>query len=687
MNPNFTNSNPINPTMAVNDDKTRALKQFNTFDMDYSHPLTARFGDETPFYVFDSWSKDTVPLGSFHELFTEALNSRLVSDINMHKSYFSVPYKAIYPNTWDRFIVHPNIGDDVPQDIRNNVFSSVDVLNYFKRLFIAYSNGGFTSFGDSTLRINVSLRHLLLVESYFSRGGLLSYLGCKLTKYIHTNYSSSPQPFDVLIDLFFDKVKSLLSENSTSLFLRYGFEDDGTFQQVRYSPDVDHTIDQQDYVSWHRFLELMRDNTDFRVVSDKGNILVLDEITDLLVQIIGSFSLPNVSIIKPVPINHSRLIAYQLVANHFVSNDHVDDIYSADTWRDKINNILYSSDDPNIEPLHSSPLMFSYNGTRIMYDHYSGYVMNLSFDKLVDTSIVDSDGTDKIYLDFMSAYNHIYELHRWCKSLKFGDYFNGARSAPYAVGDLSAPVVGDGVSAIEMTKNIQMQRFANSVIKLGRRTSDYFKGIFDTALTPVITDPKFIARDTQTLGVENVENTANNQGNVVSLLRSEQSRFAFEVDITDPAIIIGTLSFSAVRPYCNVIERFFFHKNRFDFFNPFMQYTGDQMVYRAEKLAGNIDDAYAYQMRYAEYKQRVPQVSGGIVDYLKSWFFIADDSKDGEDETNHISSQSIRSSNAEFDRFFASSANSSLAGYFHFVFNFNNISRVNRNMDATPTIL
>lgn len=688
MNPNFTNSSQMNPTMAVNDDKHHAIRQFNTFNMDYEHSLTARFGDETPFYVFDTWAKDKVPFGSFHEMRTEVIESPLMSKINMHKSYFSVPYPAIYPRNWDNFITNPTQGDDVPTSIASSVFSSISVLAHLKALCQFIKNQNIIP-NENNLNayFNILLRYYFMMEAYFSRGSLLNLMGCKLSKYIKYDLGNlGIYSFDRMAERFFEKMRITSDgDYDWNINLYYNVDpSDGSREFKSYSSLIDTSSDDTNYISFHRLLELCRDNTDFEVEfsysSDAQSSL--NDVFNALLDMFTRVEFINVDY-NNLPINHSRLIAYQLIAAHFVSNDSVDFVYSADKWRSKINSFLYGSDPSTGGQLFSSPIMYEYNGSEVLYDDYSGEVMNRVWSYFfydVDP-FTDGDTLQR------QAYHYLYELHRFCKSLKFGDYFNGARPEPYAVGDMSAPVVNNGVSAIDMTKNIQMQRFLAAVNKTGRKVSDYFKGLTGTDITPRITDPKFLARDSQVLGAQEIENTANQQGNVVTLLRSENSKFAFEVDITDPAILIGTLSFSVKRPYCNTIERFFFHRNRFDFFNPYMQYTGDQQIYAAEKYAGNLSNSYAYQMRYAEYKQRVSQVSGAFVDFLKGWLFIADNKRDLEDEPKHISPESIRSCNSEFDQFLPSSMNCTPAGYFHFVFRFDNISSPNRNMDATPSIL
>lgn len=663
LNPTFRDGGNINPSNPQNDAHARTFHNHNTFPMSYEHYLTARFGDITPFYVFESEPLDKVPFSSFHELRTHTLSSVFLSKIRMMKDYFAVPYKAIMPNTWDLFYVPPTQGDDVPDDVQPTLKAWTvrlgALLDYVSR---------FDTQTPTHEKFNAFLRTFFLLESIFSDGSLFSLLGCKLSKYFSFDGNRS---FEAFSNAFLSTLYSFIADETYSSLIVYNSEDDIVFNVgddyigVSSSPRI-----------WFRnFLEILRTNSDFRVSFDDYS-----DVQDSFGSIFSRVSLTNIFGDNAPKINISRIVAYQLACHHFMTNDKVDFIYSADLYRNMMYGLAIASNGSGVT-IPNSELSFDYNGNTFYYDVFSEHFLTRALNGLVESA------SGKIDADFCPAYTYFMEIFSFRKSLKYGDYFTGARPTPYASVDMIAPVIGNGVSAIDMTKNQLAQRFANAVNKTGRKLSDYMKGIRGANTMPVLTDPKFLARDVVTIGTQEVENTANDQGNIVSLLRSEQSKYAFEAEIQDPCIFIGVISFDVPRLYSETIERQWFIKDRYDMFNPYFQNIGDQELYKAEKTKGNLTP-FAYHLRHMEFKQRYNQVSGGFIDYLKSWSFIADN-KDGEDRKyEFLSPDFIRSHNTEFDRFYESlTGYGGLCDYFHFIFKFVNESSPNRNMEYSPTIL
>lgn len=664
MNPNYQQVSAINPSNPQNDAHTRVMRTHNTFPMSYQHALTCRFADETPFYVFDSESNDKVPFSSFHELRSYTLSSQFLDKLNMHKSYFAVPYKAILPNTWDLFYVPPTQGDDVPDNV-SPYFSSIN--EKFSTFLSDFTSKFFEADVTEDLYTPM-IKGYILLENFFSDGSLLSYLGCKLNKYfVGPNGASDFESFsDKVLGSFKNYIQHYVSAKSDGSHLYIATDDDNR----RLDLVGPNTPDESLPTIVHRALEFCRENPDFRFIGNDGAF------SDYISSYSGEYYILfyNIDGEFNIDINISRCAAYQLAYFHYLTNDKVDFIYSADLFRNTM--LSYAS------LVNDTTEFFVINGNRYMYD----WCANIYLDSALLSSFgCIGDNWDSAVEK--AAYIYINEFLTIRKSLKFGDYFTGSRPRPYAVGDMTAPVVGNGVSAIDMTRNIMAQRFLNAVNKTGRKLSDYMKGIRGANTMPLLTDPKFLARDTTTIGTMEVENTAENQGNVVSLLRAEQSKYAFEADIEDPCIILGIVSFSIPRMYCRTIDRFFFKKEREDYFNPYFQNIGDQEIYTAEKnVKGNMTP-FAYTLRHMEYKQRYPIASGGVVDYLKSWFFVADDRYGEDGHYPILSPEFIRSHNSEFDRFYQSLNGLSLSSYFHFIIRFVNESSPNRNMEYSPTIL
>ena len=657
----------LTPQMPQNEVSPRTFRNFNTFQMSYRHHLTSRYGDITPFYAFESWSSDKVPFASFHELRNYTMKSPFMNKIKMFKDYFLIPMESILPRTWEYYITNPTQGDDVPSDAAPFISS---LSTFYSQLGLfsvsAYRDILLGTVSESSL-CNIILKYIIAFENVVSDGGLFSLLGCKLSKYFYVESLGQPIVLDSRFQTFYDTLRNLVSDNDIRLYIPHL---DQYFYLYNVGDDIDTGSYVRNRVSWHRFLELMRENSDFEL--DFTDTDVYSSFISYASTFISSIRMR--SDIEGLTINVSRIAAYQLACHHFMSNDKVDSIYSADLARSMFESFYLS-----VNPIAT----YEMNGVTHLYDVFSARYLDWAFGA-ISAAFLDNTSYD----NFVSRIDYIFALTSFRKSLKFGDYFTGARPRPLAVGDVNAPVTGDGVSAIDITRKISMQRFLNAVNKTGRKVSEYVREILGGYVPPVNTDPKFLARDVCFVGTQEVENTSDsNQGNIVTNLRSEQSKYAFECEVSQPSIILGLCSFEVERSYCHTIDRHFLHKDRFDLFNPYFQNIGDQEIFSAEKGLNPSKNPFAYTLRHMEYKQRFNISSGGFVDWLPSWAFIADNSVGSELRVPNLSSDYIRSSNSDFDRFYSSLTGSTLSSYFHFIILFDNQSTPLRNMEYTPTIL
>lgn len=654
----------------------------NNFPMNYLNLQTARYGDIQPFYVFNGIPADVVPLRSEHEIRSYTLQSPMLSGINMHKDFYLVPMKAILPRTFDLIYTNPTQGDDVPED----AYCSVNLIMFLAGLqqFSLPALRDNTSVSNSIDKLEVLLKFTWLIESITSAGSLGATLGGSLNSVV-----SSDDDENGNIDSYIDTViKELFL--SIPIGVTFGSQDIYT---VSENPIDLSDISLSPYkIPLHRMVEMMRESS-FSIVyaidsnwdgtvapaaisdtdaSDLINNAVISLITDVMSNIPTG--------VENNKYDLSRLLAYQLCCAHFFTNDHVDFIYSADLYRKNAQSIF--------KQISSLPF-FEYNGVDIQYDVFSEKCFNTVTAALVQSSMSANAATNDYFNDALDFMKLIFGFR---KSLKYGDYFTGARPQPLAVGDVSVPVVDDSVSAIDITRNISRQRFLNAVNRFGRKFGDYVKGMFDVETPPVDTDPKFISHENFDVTGFEVENTGSaqidNANSVTTLLKSRNGRYVFEVYCDTPCIILGLQSYDVSRIYCNAVERFFYHKDRFDMFNKFMQYIGDQEVKAGElDSRKSADLPVSYQLRYMEYKQRFNIASGGFVRNLPSWAFVTDNKEAGHPDFANLTPDFIRSSNVELDRFYTSLSGVSLASYFHFIVKFTNISTPSREMEYAPSIL
>lgn len=651
--------------------KTRVLTGLTKFPMSYKHANTARYGHITPFYYQHSRGDDTVPLFSEHELRTYTLASPMLSDLNMNKTYFMVDMEAIYPRNWNLMLVNPSKGDDVPEDTRAVVKNMLYCLQQRHEKFITaiYSQ----QFPNNVLTKEILtdyIRFILLLESIFSAGSLFSEFDIHLQSFIQCSISSTnKESFDFWFDNYF-------ANELSSLGIEFQTKEGGHRYKIW---DEDKIFIDSDALAGltlipaRRALEIMRENS-FSIVDfneeDVPNFylnykylsfVVTDPITE------DDFDLEN------YPINLEIILGYQLGCAQFFTDSHIDYIYSADLYRKAVESSIMSYYDPEY---------FQYNGNNYLYDILSGHYLTIFFESLSDFPL----GNPVIYL----IYDFFTLLFSHRHSLRYGDYFVTGRPNPLGIGDVQVDTSQASVSVVDITRNIQYQRFLNAVNITGQKIGEYAKGVLglDDAGDIGYDVPAFLGHKTLPIRGMEVENTGSEQreaNSITTILRSSNNTHAFELRTKRPCIIYGVYSFDVARIYSKTFDRMHMHENRFDDFIPQMQYVGDQPIYKRELNSLNAPDGvFAYSLRYMEYKIRHHYASGGAIEALPSWFFITDGISGDPLEGQNINPDYIRSKPTEFDRFYSSLTGYSLGTYFHFIVMTTNHQELTRKMDYAP---
>ena len=682
MNPLYnTNDSPngsTQPTKAVNRQGVNVSRSYNQFDLSYHNFKTQHFGLYEPFFVQHGVEKDKLPLHSLHEIRTLPMQSPIMSPLQMSKDFFLVPYQAILPKTWELIYKNPSQGSDVPDDA--NCVVTASKLYTFLTSFATD-----VSARPKLNKFSYLAQRLLCLELFFSTGSLLYNLGFKLNPLFRipaVNESKNNISFDTYFDLLFGFMFDEIAKGTTRL--KFSITD--SHQQSVYIVD-DTRSDSTGttfYISRAQALDLMREKW--------FDISFIDDPVVDITAYVPAFSTEDINMDpegKPYVLNLDSVLAYQVICSQFYVNPQVDFIYNCDIYRENFNSLFIDAFG-QADWYNPEFLYFSYNGNRLSYDYFSGHYLSKIIDADSFEWTIGPVGTNYPYalLSYLFGYRN---------SLRFGDYFIDSRTRPYAVGTMDAAVVDNKVSAIDITKNITMQRYLNAVVKLGNNFGDYLRGIFGTTPAPDYHFPKFISSfKTDVSGFETASTVGASkaeQGTVVSQLKSGQDVYAYEVEIDMPCIIMGISYFVMPRVYCRTRDRFFFHRDRFDMFNPFLQYIGDQPIYWSEKGAQyNITRTapFGYQSRYAEYKQRYSVASGGFVEGLPSWAFVVDAPIQPRLYLDSDASQSpdyIRCRVFEFDRFFSSMTGLSLGHRWHFIVHYTNEVKALRAMEVNPNIL
>ena len=694
MNPLYnTNDSPngsTQPTKAVNRQGVNVARSYNQFDLSYHNFKTQHFGLYEPFFVMHGVEKDKLPLHSLHEIRTLPMQSPIMSPLQMSKDFFMVPMQAILPKTWELIYRNPSQGSDVPEDA-NSVVRANSLYTFLDetRTFIEESDAATTKFSQVAQRF-------LVLELFFSSGSLLYNLGFKLNPLVtvdRIDSAKSCMSFDTYFDLVFSYIFDQYRDSKRFISIQipgsfgsntYVLDESKSFP-LSQNQDSSHIF----FITRSQLLDLLREKwfdvyfASDPLIPDLGSYVPLWYKENIDVDSEG----------KPLPLNLDSLLAYQVICSQYYVNPQVDFIYNCEIFRENFNSLFIDAFGSK-SWYNTEFLYFDYNGNRLSYDYFSGHYLS----KILSASEFNWNitGPNSNYPYAILSY-----LFGYRNSLRFGDYFIDSRTRPYAVGTMDANVVDNKVSAIDITKNITMQRYLNAVIKLGNNFGDYLRGIFGTTPAPDYHFPKFISSfKTDVSGFETASTVATSegtdtiaQGTMVSQLKSNQDVYAYEIEIDMPCILMGISYFVMPRVYCRTRDRFFFHRDRFDMFNPFLQYIGDQPILGAEKgtLYGySASPTFGYQSRYAEYKQRYSVASGGFVESLPSWAFVVDSPIKPAlylDSDLNQSPDFIRCRTFEFDRFFQSLSGLSLGHRWHFIVHYNNEVKALRAMEVNPNIL
>ena len=744
-----------------NDAQANGRHRQNFFDNSEQRFMTARFADVTPFLAFDCVPGDRHTFKTNMRLRSYTLASPLMSTLIMNKDYYAVPLSSILPNTFEKFYANPIKGDDVPAATYSFAVLPVRVLiEYIATL--TYPTGTTTPSMS-----NVSFYRLLasfgLLSNIVSSGSLLSSLGFHtqnaLLRYVPRSYSIRPisgsgrvsrvgydyyfQTFDEFIEqnrfglthdsaIIADKPSSFkvvynltvrsVTVSYTSQHPLYGASNVvyDVSSPSGYRKFIDDIISGLPYIAsespisvYLSYSDSAEDQVSFYTVSNAlawYYLFPLDKfygitgITDghsvsgslFSASFDLSFSTTNPESnankwfhanLDSLRFDVSYLVAYHQIMAQFFSVDAIDNVYTSKMWMENMASLA--------TPYLSS---FSYNGVSVPYDVFSNDVLGKVFFSLSKKSTFS-----------VSSFAFCANLFCYENSLSYGDYFNGGRLEPLAVGDVNIAGSVDTdqrlatVNALDVTRNLQFQRFLNKVNRTGAAIWDYIRGIQGHIPVQVDPMPRFIAHESTVISGFEVENTTagdtsnptTQQGYSVTMLNSGESKFAFDIEVGgDPCVVLGLMSFDMRRAYSSTVDRAFFKRDRFDFFQPDLQNLGDQALYFGElspcypKFQGLLAEyPFAYHLRDTHYKQRYPVAFGGFTrqDILPSWANVID-FVNYDYVGDGLNSELIRNHNSDFDKFYQSLNGVTLSSYFHFIISIDNQLGSYREMQVKPLI-
>lgn len=673
----------------VNDPSVRVIRGKNQFPQSFQHPSTCLYGYVDLVAVMKGEVGDVIPYKYVTDLNTFTMKSPMKSEVKMYSAAFKVPMEAIYPNTYDILMSFAQKGDVVPQDRPSQ---EVGISNSARSIFPL---GAFLSnilaqqeLKGQDLSYGQFIRMIFLLESIFSDGGIFAKVNIHVNSLLFDVFGSedsllSGAPFDDVIDLVvYPRLASGLDRYPDSLVLVH--ESQFTEQPEGYNvyvPTVDtslfgklssnyYTEVNHVYCSIDRAFELLRTG-DWRIEANPSR---LQDFNDFMTSAFDFNIYPSEGQIYPDYLNIEPIIAYQLSCIQFFNNPKVDYLYNVQLWRDNLQTLIL--DTVGLQT-------FNYNGVMIIYDVVSFNVIEL-FSRFGN------------YQKFDYYFDYFFHLFGFQRSLRYGDYFTGARPEPIGVGDINLEEDENGdISSLEVARRLQLTRLLHKVAITGPEHKDQIKYIFGGRIPDAPKDvPIRLSREEFTIEGFETNNTgaaqlSDSDPNITTTnLRLTDSKFMFEVEVDEPCWLVMVQYFEAHRIYANTIDRFAYHYDLYDDFVPDMQFIGDQDVKQSELhgVNGSPYIPFAYHLRNMEYKQRVSYASGGFIRHLPSWAFITDN-KDGNPADLNLTPEYLRSSPSEFDRFYKSLLGHSLGRRFHFITMNTNVLAPYRQMVYAPEIL
>lgn len=667
------------------------------------------FGEIRPFTFFESVPDDKRIRSQFiNQVQSYTLKAPLMQSVHMKKLVCQVPRESILPFNWDKWFKNPVIGQDINSVASDAGTSVLGFWRYVYQLMTAVKGAlpnstTINSVATANAFVNSWLRYLLLAEMFYSDGNLLKY--CRISGRPWAKSFKTDGYTHNSVDYVFDKfmagfIETLDHADVQSFNLTFGSGSSATYYSVDMHIDPNRTYP-GGYISLREALSLMRDDLNFSVDFVSLQSQPLGEFDDFRISVNSDIEYdlqfiddPATSSKDLTPIDLKRLWAYQLCCAHYLTNDSVDYVYTAELYRQYIWSLVRRS-----YVGFASTQYFTVNGMGYEYDYLSAHYFVKVMSAL--TSYFSSGswpGGSDTPASLASSLAYLVSLFGFKRSLRYLDYFTGSKTRPLAVGDVNVQVNNGLVNVVDTQAKTFLARFLNVINRVGMR--NYVEGVFNVRQSPDWHNPQYLVKIDDIVTGQRIENTGSQQwdpnypNSVTCTLHGNSDRFAFESDFDRSSVVIGLVWFDIDRVYSMATERQNLHFNRFDEFQPFMQYTGDQALYRIELgsplPSGNASllpiSPFGYKLRNAEYKERYPQCAGAFcTDMLDGYVFKADVLESSG--IQNVGPSFIRSFPSELDRFYLSSTGFSLATYFHFIVRFASLYSGSRPMAYAPTLM
>lgn len=720
-------NNPTQRANSLNDPQFSEQQGYFPYDLSHGEYITPRFGEGTPTMHLDTVPADRFAVHDNTKLVLNRIPGNLLSTLNQYVDSFYVPLRSCFPNNYEKLIPNPTKGNDLP----NSALPQIPLHYWINQLYRCnhpiYINSASTNHrtllqnpisylrlnndGSNSDFANYGISWMLLISSILSRGQLLDYLG---VQYDNFDYAKSTDDYRA------SQLQQYIDEFWQSLYAYCG-GDAGDFIQSYQLPLTSHSIDysnvsdisysaKADTISrWRSAISDIFERGEFPIL----NLPMCSEDDEKYKRLSDSYSLlyTTISFIfvgynyeslniddiddSPTPwenggfINITKPLAYQQIFAHYYSNDSIDNIFTSDLFMQNLRAVMYPT-----ESRFTSEPVFVYNGVQTEYDYMScaGWYYSLmepqSDDELIRPGF--------LFRSWVVA-TLLFLIRR---TLRYGDYFSTARPRMLAVGQLNVAIGYDefgnasGVSPIDITKNLLMQRYLNAANYVGSRFLNYYASMYGVTPSDTGTFPRFLAHRKIELQNQITNNTAGDQGAQTTNLVGYSDNNAFDVFIDDFGVILSITSFDVLPVYTSGIDCSYHFSDRFDYFNPMLQNVGDQPI-RFSEIVGSPsfnETIFGWTMRNAELKFKISRAHGALVNelpgFLVKYPFSSFGSRDASGGSNFvISPEFIRDKPRYLDPYIPAVTGASPASYFHFVCACLNQVHCARKVQAQPPVL
>lgn len=684
INPSYTKTGGANkataPKAPQNVETVIVPKTHNPFDRTHTFFTTEEYGSYNPFYIEEVTGGDYAPINPRCEVRSESFNTPLMTPIKKAYDLFYIPFFAILPRSWEYIYTNPTQGDDVPDDAFCYIpnFKGL-LLKLLENWMLKIKSNFSTNSIQDTLKLLTSFAFFF--EMFCSTGSLLyrmKYKLCPSVSYSTGMLIGAYTP-DEWLDMVFSEIADsvYITITSNTNIRRTFYHNDQTINGV-FGPHMS-KVTKSELISILRQSYFLP-NAVIATALNKTPQNPFDSIEDLL-NASFLFGSTGTESDDAYNYNYAPQIAYNLSVAQYYNNPSVDYIYSAELYSQAIFGLMIDNG-----VIELQDLTFTRNGHTVYYDIFSGHFIK----KLFDYSSTYFSTTNLITTKFKSLLSIFANIWSIQNSLKYGDYFVGAKPRALAIGDTKIAVNNGAVEAVDVARQLLMTKYLHACNKLSQDFEEQYETMTGQQVPPDFHYPHFIQHSEQNISGYEVSNTTSqNLGDQVTRMNSTGDGVSATISIDLPGYVLGISSFYMPRTYCRTKDRMYFRSNRFDFFQQMLQNLGDQEVFQMER-----DDyafgTFGYQGRNEEYKQTYNHAAGAFCDILRSWAYIADDVESlgyKLDRGMTISPEYIRCNPAEFDRFLPVAPYYSLGHKFHFICRYDINQTFNRQMIPSPTIL